>query len=251
MINPMDLSGKHILITGGSSGIGRKCAIQASRLGARVTIIARNEERLKETVQLMDRSEEQAWYAFDLNETGQIENLINTITAERGKADGFVHAAGIGTGRMLRQTTPRFVEKMFRIHTLALFETVRCLSLGNNLNEGASLVTISSLAAKIGNISQGAYGAAKASMEGFLNPIALELGARGIRFNAIEYGFVQTEMTQEYMDFGDHKLLEAQYLGLIGAEDAANVVLFLLSDACRYITAAVLPIGGGYGGKIG
>lgn len=245
MINPMDLSGKHILITGGSSGIGRQCAIQASKLGAKVTIIARDEERLKETIQMMDRSDEQAYYPFDLSETEQIEELIYAIIAERGSVDGFVHAAGIGTVRMLKQTKPKFVEKMFRIHVYALVEIMRCLSLKENLNEGASLVTVSSLAAKIGNISQGAYGAAKASTEGFLNPIALELGTRGIRFNAVEYAFVKTEMTQEFLDYGDHKLLDSQYLGLIDVEDAANMVIFLLSDACRYITATVFPVGGG------
>lgn len=66
MINPMDLSNKHIIITGASSGIGRACAIQASRLGAKVTIIARSEDRLKETISLMEGSSKHAYYVFDL-----------------------------------------------------------------------------------------------------------------------------------------------------------------------------------------
>lgn len=246
----MDLSGKHILITGGSSGIGRQCAIQASRLGAKVTIVARNEKLLKETIEMMDRPENQACYSFDLNETEQIDEFIKMIIEERGSIDGFVHAAGIATVRMLKQTKPQFVEKMFRIHTYALIELVRCLSLKNNLNDGASLVTVSSTAAKVGNISQGAYGAAKASMEGFLNPIALELGLRGIRFNAVAYAFVMTDMTREFLDYGDQKVLSAQYLGFIDPESAANAAIFLLSDACRYITATVLPVTGGYGGNV-
>lgn len=250
MINPMDLSGKHILITGGSSGIGRQCAVQASRLGARVTLIARNEERLKETIERMDRPEEQACYPFDLNRTEGIENLVRTIIEERGSVDGFVHAAGIATSRMLKQTNPKFVEKMFRIHVYALIELVRCLSLKDHLHDGASLVTVSSCAAKVGNVSQGAYAAAKAGMEGFLNPVALELGHRGIRFNAVAYAFVMTDMTKEFLDYGDHSLLSAQYLGFIDVESAANAVVFLLSDACRYITATVLPVSGGYGGDI-
>lgn len=250
MINPMDLSGKHILITGGSSGIGRQCAIQASRLGAGVTIIARSEERLMETIQMMDRPEEQACYSFDLSKTEQIEELVKTVITERGSVDGFVHAAGIADVRTLKQTKPKFVEKMFRIHTYALFELVRCLSLKDNLNDGASLVTISSAAAKVGNISQGAYGAAKASMEGFLNPVALELGPRGIRFNAVAYAFVMTDMTKEVLDYGDPKVLSAQYLGFIDTESAANAVIFLLSDACKYITSTVLSVSGGYGDNI-
>lgn len=250
MINPMNLCGKHILITGGSSGIGRQCAIQASRLGAKVTIIARSEDRLKETIQMMDRPEEQACYSFDLSETGQIEELIKVIVVERGNMDGFIHAAGIGGVRMLKQTKPNFVEKMFRIHAYALFELVRCLSLNNNLNSGASLVTISSIAARQGNISQGAYSAAKASMEGFLNPIALELGVRKVRFNAVEFAFVETEMFHEFLAYGDKKLTNIQYLGPIDVESAANVIMFLLSDACRYLTATVIPVTGGYGSNI-
>lgn len=245
MINPLDLTGKHILITGGSSGIGRHCAIQASLLGARVTIIARREEQLIETVQMMDRPEEQAYYAFDLSETDEIGGHVKKIISERGSVDGFVHAAGIATVRMLKQTKPQFVEKMFRIHSYALIELVRCLSLKENLNDGASLVTVSSVAARRGNIAQGTYAAAKASMEGFLNPIALELGSRRIRFNAVEYAFVDTQMSKDFLEYGDRSLMNTQYLGFIDPKSAANVIVFLLSDACRYITSSVIHVGGG------
>ena len=245
MINPLDLSNKHILITGGSSGIGRQCAIQASRLGAKVTLLARSEERLLETIHQSDHPEKHACYPIDLSETNCIEGLVKQIVTERGSVDGFVHAAGIAPVRMLKQTTPKFIEKMFRIHSYALFELIRCLSLGENLHDRASLVTVSSVAARRGNISQSAYGAAKASTEGFLNPIALELGHRGIRFNAIEYGFVDTVLAEDFMEYGDLSNLKPQYLGVIDKESAANLVMFLLSDACPFITATVIPCGGG------
>lgn len=246
MINPMELTGKHVLITGGSSGIGRQCAVQASRLGARVTIIARTEEKLQETVRMMERPEEHACYPFDLYETDKIEALIKTIVAERGPVDGFVHAAGIASVRTLRQMKPKFVEKMFRIHEYAFVELIRCLSLMKNLNDGASLVGISSASASKGNFSQGAYAAAKASMEGFLNPVAIELGPRGIRVNTVSYAMVQTDMYHEFLDYdGDTELLKGQYLGIIDVESAANAIVFLLSDACQYITATTLPVWGG------
>lgn len=247
MINPMELTGKHVLITGGSSGIGRQCAVQASRLGARVTIIARSEEKLRETIQMAQRPEEHACYPFDLNEIEKIETLVKTIAAERGAVDGFVHAAGIGTSRMIKSAKPGFVEKMFRIHEFAFIELVRCLARRGHSNDGASFVGISSVAAEKGNISQGAYAAAKASMNAFVRPAAQELSDRKIRVNTVAYAMVGTAMFQEFLDSGgDPKVIERQYLGTIDVESAANAVMFLLSDACRFITASTLPVYAGY-----
>lgn len=243
MGNPMELTGKHILITGGSSGIGRACAVQASRLGARVTLIARNEEKMQETVFLTERPEEQAFYPFDLNQTGEIEALVKRIAAERGPMDGFCHAAGIGTARTLRMSKPAFVERMLRIHLLAFFELVRCLSMKEYLHGGASLVGISSVAGEKGNISQEAYGAAKAGMNGFVCPAAQALAPRGIRINTVAYAMVDTDMYQDFLDSGgDPTVMRRQCLGIIDPESAANAVMFLLSDACKYITGAVLPV---------
>lgn len=247
MIQPMELTKKNLLITGGSSGIGRQCAIQASRLGARVTLIARNEEKLRETVSLMERPEEHAYYPFDLARTEEIEPLIGRIAAQRGPFDGFCHAAGIATVRLLKMSKPAFVEKMFRIHAGAFIEITRCLSLKQNLRDGASLVGISSLAAQKGNVSQGAYAAAKASMNGFIEPAAKELAVRKIRVNTVAYAMVDTAMFEEFLACGgDEKIMQKQLLGTIDVESAANAVMFLLGDACPYITAAVLPVYAGY-----
>lgn len=243
MINPMDLTGKHILITGGSSGIGRQCAIQASRLGARVSVIARREEDLKETVAMMDRPEEHAYFVADLSETDTIEELVKSIVAQRGAVDGFCHAAGIATVRTLKMSKPAFIEKMFRLNTFAFIELVRCLTAKDRMNDGGSLVGISSSAAENGNVSQGAYGASKAAMNGFLHPAAKELNVRRIRVNTVAFAMVDTPMFQEFLDNGGNvELMKAQELGTIDVESAANAVMFLLSDAARYITSAVLPV---------
>ena len=134
MVNPLDLTGKHIVITGASSGIGRQSAIQASRLGAHVTLIARSEEKLRETVGQMDQPALHACYAADLSETDQIEPLVQKIVSQRGAVDGFCHAAGMGEARPIRMIKPVFVERMLRIHTYAFIELVRCLSLKGNVH---------------------------------------------------------------------------------------------------------------------
>lgn len=247
MINPMDLTGKHILITGGSSGIGRQCAIQASRLGARVSVIARREDALQETISMMDNLSEHAYFLADLNETDAIEELVKSIVAQRGAVDGFCHAAGIATVRTLKMSRPSFVEKMFRINTFAFFELVRCLTTKDRLNDGSSLVGISSIAAEKGYPAQSAYGASKAAMHGYLHPAALELNARKIRINTVAFAMVNTRMFDEFIENGGNvDLLKAQELGTIDIESAANEVMFLLSDAARFITASVLPVYAGY-----
>ena len=246
MINPMVLTGKHILITGGSSGIGRECAIQASRLGAKVTIVARNAENLKQTIELMDEPSRHAMYDFDLTKTEDIELLINKIIRERGAVDGFCHAAGIGTARMLKISKPKFTEKMFRIHFFAFIEIIRALSLKENLNSGASIIGISSVAAHKGGIGQSVYSAVKASMEGVISSIAMELGIREIRVNTVSFAMVDTAMYQEFLEYsGDSSLMKKQYLGVIDTKKAANIVVFLLSDACPYITASDVPVWAG------
>lgn len=244
MINPMDLTGKHILITGASSGIGRQCAIQASRLGARITMIARNEERLRETVNMMERPVDHAFYPFDLLDTGGIEALVRRIVTDRGSVDGFCHSAGIGgMGRVVKMSNPEYTEKMFRIHEFAFIELVRCLGKRGNLNNGASLVGISSIAANNGTVSQGVYAAAKAAMNGFIRPAALEYASRGIRVNTVAYAMVDTEMYQAFLQSGgDEKVIQNQALGLIDAESAANAVMFLFSNACPFITGSVISV---------
>lgn len=247
MINPMDLSGKHIIITGASSGIGRACAIQASRLGAKVTLIARNEIALIKTTSLMENSCKHNYYIFDLTNIKGIEPLIKNIVAEQGAVDGMCHAAGIATPRPLKLSKPGYVQEMFAVHIFAFAELVRTLSLKHNLNMGASLIGISSVAAERGNITQGVYGAAKGAMNSFLKPVAKELANRKIRINNVAYGIVNTSMYQEFLETsGDEDVVKQQYLGIIDTESAANAVMFLLSDASKFITGSVLPVYAGY-----
>lgn len=247
MINPMDLTDKHIVITGGSSGIGRACAIQASRLGAKVTIIARNEAKLQETISLMDNRAQHAYYVMDLQDIEHIAELIQEIVVEQGAVDGFCHAAGIGNARVLKMCKPKYVNEMFKIHTFAFIEFVRCLALKKNLNEGASLVGISSVAAEKGNISQCVYGAAKAAMNSFTRPVSKELCNKRIRINTVAFAMVHTDMFQDFLDIGgDDKVLERQFLGVIDVESAANAVMFLLSNCSKFITGSTLQMYAGY-----
>ena len=242
MTGPFSLSGKHILVTGASSGIGRQCALGAARLGARVTLTARDPARLRETLEAMEGGEAHAALPFDLSDPGGIEAFAARVMEERGPLDGLCHCAGAGGARPLRDSGPAYVEGLFRINAFAFFQLVRSFSLRGRFRDGGSAVVLSSVAARRGNRCQGAYAASKGAVEAFLRPAALELAPRGIRVNAVACAAVDTPMSEDYLSAGPPP---GQPLGAIPPEAAANAALFLLGDACPYITAAVLPVTAG------
>ncbi len=241
MINPMELTGRHIVVTGASAGIGRATCIQASKLGAKLCLVARNEERLKETLSLME-GEGHSFYSYDLNDIDGIDNLIKEITEKDGALDGLVHCAGIGLNRPMKLAKPDFIVQNTSIHYYAFVELMRAASARKRTNEGASYIGISSVAAVHGNKTQGAYSAAKAAMNAVIHPFAKELAPKNIRVNTIAFGMVETDMYKGFLEAGgsNEELIQEQYLGIIPVEYAGNAVCFLLSDASRYITGGTL-----------
>lgn len=133
MDNPFSLENKTILITGASSGIGRQCAIDCSKMGARVILVARNVDRLRDTITEMD-GDCHTYYEYDLNDIDGIKNLSTSIVAENGKLDGLVHAAGLEVTKPVKLLTSTDYEKLFRVNALAGFELVRHLTSLKNFN---------------------------------------------------------------------------------------------------------------------
>ena len=127
MIYPMDLTGKHVIITGASSGIGRATCVQASKLGAKVSMIARNEEKLQETLSVLE-GEGHSYYSFNLNETDAINLLVKKIIEKDGKIDGLVHSAGFIADKPIKLDIPAPIEAMMRIHYFAFVELIRALA---------------------------------------------------------------------------------------------------------------------------
>lgn len=127
MYNPFSLEDKTVLVTGASSGIGQQCAIDCSRMGAKVILIARTETRLQETLSLLDHPERHCYYMFDLFQTGQIKPLVDEIVEKQGKIDGFVYAAGIEKTLPVKLLTPDDYMNVFKVNTLGAFEFIRYL----------------------------------------------------------------------------------------------------------------------------
>lgn len=246
MINPMDLTGKHILITGASSGIGQATAIQASKLGAKVTLVARREDALRETIQQMDNPELHAYYPFDLTNIEGIEGLVDKMVKEQGPLDGFFHSAGISYMRPLKMNTYDFVNNTFKASFFAFVEIIRALTWKKRMHNGASIVGVSSTSTFNYCASLSAYAASKGAMDGFLTSAATELAPRKIRINNVLFAWVDTKMLSDFLSIEhDSSFLNRHLLGVISTEAAANSILFLLSDACPYITGKVIEVTSG------
>lgn len=243
----LNLENRHIMIAGASSGIGRATAILASQLGARVSLIARREAELKETLSRLEGEGHSCW-PFDLLRFEEIGPKVKEIVAAMGPLDGLAHCVGIAQNRPLVVADPDYVHHVMDVNFNTFVELLRVVAKKKHINDGAGIVALSSVAAVKGNKSQGAYAASKAALSGLVPPLAKELAARRIRLNAVAFGMINTDMYTVFKENGGHvEALEAeQYLGVGEPEDAAKVLCFLLSDYARFITGTTLVADGGF-----
>lgn len=252
MINPMDLTGKLVLVTGGSSGIGREICIFCSRLGARIAMIARREDKLSETLGLMEGFGH-TYYSFDLSDIEGTDALVSRLVDENGRLDGFVHCAGVSPSRPVKMLDHANLHNVMKINFYSFIELVRAVSKMKNFNPGLSIIGISSIASVTCKPGQTAYSASKAAMNAAMKCMALELSSKKIRINSILPGMIATEMWELYKatynrDEGYYRTGGA--LGVGGPDDVANMAAFLLSDAAKFITRDEIHVAGGYHGQI-
>ena len=248
------MEGKHILVSGGTSGIGRQTAITLSELGSRVAVIGRNPEKL-ESVRALMSGEGHSFHVIDMSDLDGLEANIKAVVAETGAFDGYVHCAGIVNNLPVKNYPPERLDKIMRTNFYSYFEMVRLLSKKGRFNEGMSIVGVSSISAYVGAPAQAAYGASKAAMNGAMHCLARELGEKGIRLNTVLPGPTETAMYSDYLALkadtmeGPDALKKSKgrnYLGMNTASDVANAIIFLLSPVSRTITGVELPVDGGY-----
>lgn len=249
MLNPLDLAGRHFLVTGASSGIGRETAILISQLGGRVTLTGRNHARLLDTLHAMNGREHRA-DPFDLNSGNDLVAWMKDVTVN-APLNGLVHAAGIHAMRPLRLAEPAMLDEMMRtnFHSAVMlaraFRQKACIA-----PDGGSIVFISSVAGLVGEGAVSAYSASKAAILGLTRSLAMELASERIRVNAIAPGFVKSEMSDRLLESlpPDHaKAIETKHpLGTGVPRDVANSAVFLLANTARWITGTTLVVDGGY-----
>lgn len=249
--NPFSLENKTILVTGASSGIGRQCAIDCTKMGAKVLAVGRDKERLNSVVTEMAYNGE--CYQFDLANTDCIKDLIATIVSEHGKLDGFIHAAGVEVTSPVKSTKSEDYELLYRVNCLSAFEIVKNLCGIKTFKRGGSIVLISSISGIIARRGLSAYAASKGALISAVRVMALEMASRDIRVNTISPGTIMTPMMQNILESMDDdkkkRRLDDFPLGLGKATDISNACIYLLSDASRWVTGTNLVIDGGYTSK--
>ena len=247
MTNLIDLTGKRILVVGASSGIGKQTAITLSNVGAWLTLIARNEEGLLNTLQSLE-GEGHDYFVADISDVDTIENLVKQIVAKNGPLDGVVYSAGVGMALPLMQSKPEKVKSAFNV---GFFELMRQVSRKGRFNPGMRIVGVSSCASLRGDKSKAIYSSSKAAMDSAVRCMAKELADKGICINTVAPSMTATELYNRYLEkYGEdsktnYELLNRQYLGIAQPQDIANAIVFLISPAARFITGITMPVDGG------
>lgn len=250
MFNPFTLENKTILVTGASSGIGRQCAIDCSKMGAKVVLLARNEERLKETLSLMN-GEGHLLVAQDLTDFEALPQLVKDIVEKMGPLDGALHCAGISNTEPLKLIGIERLEEFFRSNVFSTIELTREICKLKNVNkEGASIVFFSSVMGVVGESCKSSYSLTKGALISGMRSLAVEYAKKKIRFNCVSPGVIETPINanQAYMKEPELRaLFEAKHLLGIGqCSDISNACIYLLSDASRWVTGQNLIVDGGY-----
>lgn len=245
------LGGRVVLVTGSSRGIGAEVAVKAAGEGAVVAVhYHRSADGAERTLaRVRDAGEEGAAFAADLADGREAEGLVAAVIERFGRIDGLVNNAGRTLVGPFLEIEPAQWDEVIGTDLSAAYHTCRAALPSMTERGSGAIVNVASRLGQMGIAETAAYSAAKAGLIGLTRALAREFGPRGIRVNAVAPGVTITEMTTDLVDSeeGRRRLLEMP-LGRFGrADEVADAVIFLLSDASSLFLGQTLnPNAGGY-----
>lgn len=242
MNNPFSLEGKTILVTGASSGIGKGIAIECSKMGANLIITGRNQERLNNTMSLLNGDNHISIKA-DLSNVDDIGLLVNQLP----NLDGVVNNAGINDKNLVKFLSKDKIDKIYNTNFYAPVLIIQSLLKSKKINKHSSLIFISSISANYASASNTLYASSKGAINSFAKSLALELSQQKIRVNVIQPGIIETPILEAYSLKEElDSFIKSCPLGILGTpEDIAYCGIYLLSDASKWVTGGVFTIDGG------
>ncbi len=242
------LEGKTALITGASKGIGRAIAQVFVEDGANVafTYLSSVEKAKELEKELSSAGTQVRGYRSDASDFAAAEKLINDVVSDFGALDILINNAGITKDNLLLRINEQDWDDVINVNLKSCFNTIKAATRTFMKQRSGSIINMTSVVGLKGNAGQSNYSASKAGIIGLTKSVALELGSRGIRCNAIAPGFIETEMTEKLDEKTVQSWRDAIPLKRGGQpEDVAQACIFLASDMSSYITGQVLQVDGG------
>ena len=242
------LEGKTALVTGASKGIGNAVAKKFAEHGANVAFtylssIEKGEALEKELAAMGIKAK---GYRSDASDFAAAEELINSVVADFGRLDVLVNNAGITKDNLLMRMNEEMWDTVINVNLKSVFNTVKAATRTFMKQRSGSIINMTSVVGIKGNAGQTNYAASKSGIIGFTKSVALELGSRGIRCNAIAPGFIETEMTAVLDEKMVQSWRDAIPLKRGGTpEDVADCTVFLASEMSTYISGQVVQVDGG------
>lgn len=244
----LDLTGKTVLVTGGSRGIGKAIVQACAAAGAKLAFTYRSATTEAEALrdELVANGTEALCFQSDAADFGSAEQVVNEILKAWGRLDVIVNNAGITKDNLLLRMTEGDWDAVMDTNLKSIFNFSKAAYRAMMKQRSGSIINLSSVVGVMGNAGQTNYAASKAGIIGFSKSLAKELGGRNVRVNVIAPGFIETDMTHGLGGDTKESLMKQIPLGALGqASDIANAVVFLASDAARYITGHTLHVDGG------
>lgn len=249
--NPFSLENKVIIVTGASSGIGAQCAIDCSKMGAKVVLVARNEERLQHILSQMD-GEGHLLLPFDLSVSDGLKEAVKGVVGKVGKINGVVNCAGMSSVTPLKLVTDELLDQFFHTNVYSAINLSREVTRVGNYDKeaGCSIVFFASIMGICGDKCKTVYSATKGALISAARSMACELAKNKIRVNVVSPGAIETPINAKLPHMSDPELRkeleEKHLLGLGECSDISNACIYLLSDASRWVTGQNLVVDGGY-----
>src|SRR6185503_11307526 len=238
---------KVAIVTGGGSGLGFAIAEKFTQAGIETIIAGRDKQKLDAAKEKLGN----LCHAMtcDVSDLSSIPGFVSDVLKQFGQIDILVNNAGINMKKLIEEVTDEDFQKVITTNLTAVFVMSREVIKPMLERKSGCIINISSMAALYGLPKVIAYSTSKTAIDGMTRAMAVELGPKGIRVNAIAPGFIYSDMTAKALDNDPErktKVFNRTPMGIMGqATDIGDAALFLASDAAKYITGVVLPVDGG------